>query len=115
MLDIHVGVRRDALRPFKRILDETFEKRNILSTMEDRWEAWATHWSDEQAEDEDIIHVIVSSEVPMSTLQFLVSNMLVFLNEITDEDNPFVGRYILVTDHDKWTNFYHELMYPEFA
>lgn len=113
MLDIHVGVRRDELKPFKRILDKQFERRLKLSSMEDRWENWAEHWGDDLMEEDDIIHVVITTDIPMNTLQFLVAVMMVFLNDITDDDNSFVGKFIIVTDHGDWISFYHELSYPE--
>ncbi len=114
MLDVHVGVRRDELKPFGRILTKRFgEDHVILSTMEDRWENWGKRWPDDQTDPEDIIHVIITTNVPMNLLNFLVHGMMVFLDEITDEDNPLVGKFILVTDAEQWASFYHELSYPE--
>jgi len=113
MLDIHVGVRRDELKPFKRILDKQFPKMLFFSTMEDRWEDWGATWSDENADDDDIIHIIISTMGPMMLIQFLVKVMMVFLNDITDDASGFFGKLVIVTDHTVWSSFYHELSFPE--
>jgi hypothetical protein len=81
--------------------------------MEDRWESWGDFWNDDLKDDDDVIHVVISTDIPMVTLRFLAGMVLVLLNDITDEDNPFFGKFIVVTDNGMWARFYHELAYPE--
>jgi hypothetical protein len=113
MLDIHVGIRRDEVKAFKRIMQKQFNQHQSIVVGQDRWEDWTAHWSEELWDDDDILHVVISTDLPMVTLQFLVQVMMVFLNEMTREDTGFEGRYIIVTDHEKWNQYYVELSYPE--
>ena len=116
MLDIHVGIRAEDVDGFQRILAREFEPGFLEVAVDKReWNTWGPHkvQKSDDVREGDILAVTMTTQSPMVVINYLVVKLGVFLNALDDPDSGFHGRFIIVTDHAIWNQYYLELCYPD--
>lgn len=111
MLDIHFGIRREDIDAFDRILTREFPEISVETDL-NNWNTWEP-FADAVEEARDVLHVVIATMTPMIILNYMVSRMGIFLSPLEDPESAFNQRFMIVTDHGKWNQYYVELSYPE--